>query len=133
MYASCGNVHADGSVARVRGVDKEFWKKTMDPGMETARECSVARKIDMDMITTGRSSADRANEESLNTSLKELLAERRGTRMAVSDVRRQLTESINTTLQNEEVVDALRRMEADGFIQLNERAQTVFVRAGVAT
>ena len=90
-------------------------------------------KIDMDMITTGRSSADRANEESLNTSLKELLAERRGTRMAVSDVRRQLTESINTTLQNEEVVDALRRMEADGFIQLNERAQTVFVRAGVAT
>ena len=53
--------------------------------------------------------------------------------MAVSDVRRQLTESINTTLQNEEVVDALRRMEADGFIQLNERAQTVFVRAGVAT
>ena len=90
-------------------------------------------RIDMDMITTGRSSVDRENEESLNVSLKELLAERRGTRMAVSDVRRQLTEVTNVTVENIEVIDALRRMEADGVIQLNERAQTIFVRAGVAS
>ena len=90
-------------------------------------------RIDMDMITTGRSSVDRENEETLNVSLKELLAERRGTRMAVSDVRRQLTEVTNVTVENTEIVDALRRMEADGVIQFNERAQTIFVRAGVAS
>jgi len=88
-------------------------------------------RIDMDMITTGRSSAERENEESLNTTLKELLAERRGNRMAVSDVRRQLNEITNANAQQEEVVEALRRMEADGLIQFNERAQTIFVRAGV--
>mmetsp|Transcript_64988 Transcript_64988/g.95965 ORF Transcript_64988/g.95965 Transcript_64988/m.95965 type:complete len:159 (-) Transcript_64988:83-559(-) len=88
-------------------------------------------RIDMDMITTGRSSAERENEESLNTTLKELLAERRGNRMAVSDVRRQLNEVTNANAQQEEVVEALRRMEADGLIQFNERAQTIFVRAGV--
>eukprot|EP00957_Ditylum_brightwellii_P101460 7732385-Ditylum_brightwellii.AAC.1 len=87
-------------------------------------------RIDMDMITTGRSSAERENEESLNTTLKELLAERRGNRMAVSDVRRQLNEITNANAQQEEVVEALRRMEADGLIQFNERAQTIFVRAG---
>jgi DNA replication licensing factor MCM4 len=53
--------------------------------------------------------------------------------MAVSDVRRQLTEVTNVTVENIEVVDALRRMEADGVIQFNERAQTIFVRAGVAS
>ena len=52
--------------------------------------------------------------------------------MAVSDVRRQLSEIMNvTSLQQDEVVDALRRMEADGLIQFNERAQTIFVRAGI--
>ena len=53
--------------------------------------------------------------------------------MAVGDVRRQLTEVTNVTVENAEVIDALRRMEADGVIQFNERAQTIFVRAGVAS
>ena len=91
-------------------------------------------KIDMDMITTGRSTANREMEEALNLSVRELLAERRGTRMAVSDVRRQLSEVMNVqSLQNEDVVEALRQAEGDGLIQLNERAQTIFVRQGIVS
>ena len=61
-----------------------------------------------------------------------LQTKRRGTRMAVSDIRRQLTEIMNVSqLQQEDITEALRRSEADGLIQLNERAQTIFVRAGV--
>eukprot|EP01083_Nonionella_stella_P257437 881208_1 len=89
-------------------------------------------RIDMDMITTGRSTANREMEEALNLSLKELLAERRGNRMAVSDVRNQLSEIMNVSaLRQEDVVEGLRVLEADGLIQFNERAQTIFVRAGV--
>jgi DNA replication licensing factor MCM4 len=52
--------------------------------------------------------------------------------MAVGDVRRQLTEITNVTIAQDDLMESLRIMEADGVIQLNERAQTIFVRAGVA-
>lgn len=88
-------------------------------------------KIDMNMITTGMSTENRKLEEALSLSLKELLAERRGTRMAIGDVRRQLSEIMNVQgLKQEDVVEALRTAEGDGLIQLNERAQTIFVRHG---
>lgn len=52
--------------------------------------------------------------------------------MAVSDVRNQLSEIMNVSaLRQEDVVEGLRVLEADGLIQFNERAQTIFVRAGV--
>ena len=52
--------------------------------------------------------------------------------MAVSDVRRQLSEIMNiVSIEPNDIVDALRCAEADGLIQFNERAQTIFVRAGV--
>lgn len=52
--------------------------------------------------------------------------------MAVADVRRQLTEIMNiTSINHEDVMEALRLAEGDGLIQLNERAQTIFVRAGI--
>ena len=89
-------------------------------------------KIDMDMITTGRSTANREMEEALHLSLRELLGERRGSRMAVDDVRRQLSEIMGVQgLKREEVVEALKTAEGDGLIQLNERAQTIFVRQGL--
>jgi len=88
-------------------------------------------RIDMDMITTGRSTADRQMEEQLELSLKELFQERRGNRMAVRDVTKQLTEINNATIPHEDVLEALRRMHADGVIQLNERSQTLFVRSGI--
>lgn len=91
-------------------------------------------RIDMDMITTGRSTANREMEEALGVSLRELLAERRGSRMAVGDVRRQLSEIMNVQgLKQEEVIEALRSAEGDGLIQLNERAQTIFVRQGIVS
>jgi len=91
-------------------------------------------RIDMDMITTGRSTANREMEEALSVSLRELLAERRGSRMAVGDVRRQLSEIMNVQgLKQEDVIEALRSAEGDGLIQLNERAQTIFVRQGLAS
>jgi DNA replication licensing factor MCM4 len=88
-------------------------------------------KIDMDMITTGRSSSDRELQEPIDLSLKELFAERRGTRMAVRDVTKQLAEITNATIPHDSVMEALRRMEASSVIQLNERAQTIFVRTGI--
>jgi len=88
-------------------------------------------RIDMDMITTGRSTADREMEEQINISLKELFAERRGSRMAVRDVTRQLSEITNASINHDDVVGTLRQMEADGTIQFNERAQTIFVRTGI--
>ncbi|KAL7528083.1 hypothetical protein ACHAXR_002257, partial [Thalassiosira sp. AJA248-18] len=88
-------------------------------------------RIDMDMITTGRSTAERELEENLAASLKELLVERRGNRLGVSEIRRQLSEILNATVQQEDLTDILKVMDADGLVQFNERAQTVFVRAGV--
>lgn len=68
--------------------------------------------------------------ESFHLFLRE---KRRGSRMAVRDVIRQLAEAANLTVPHEEVVEALRRMEANGAIQFNERAQTIFVRTGIVS
>jgi DNA replication licensing factor MCM4 len=91
-------------------------------------------RIDMDMITTGRTSSDRHSEEQLEGQLNELLAQRKGTRLAVRDVTRQLQEiaASEQAPDSEMVVAALRRMQADGLIQFHERAQTIFVRNGIA-
>jgi DNA replication licensing factor MCM4 len=88
-------------------------------------------RIDMDMITTGRSTLERELEENLGASLKELLIERRGNRMSVSEIRRTLEEILNTQIQQEDLTEVLRTFEADGLVQYSERSQTVFVRAGV--
>jgi DNA replication licensing factor MCM4 len=88
-------------------------------------------RIDMDMINTGRTSIAREMEENLYIGLKEFLAERRGNRIYVRDVARQLSEISNVQVPQEDVVGALRRLDADGVVQFNERAQSVFVRTGV--
>lgn len=88
-------------------------------------------RIDMDMITTGRSTAERELEENMASSLRELLVERRGNRLGVSEIRRQLGEILNDQVPQEDLTDILKVMDADGLVQFNERAQTVFVRAGV--
>ncbi|KAL7541215.1 hypothetical protein ACHAWF_006878 [Thalassiosira exigua] len=88
-------------------------------------------RIDMDMIATGRSAGEREMEESLAASLRELLVERRGNRLGVAAVRKQLSEIMNAQVSQEDLADILRVMDADGLVQFNERAQTVFVRAGV--
>lgn len=51
--------------------------------------------------------------------------------MAVRDLARQMTEISNESVSHDDVVTALRRMEADGTIQFNERNQSVFVRTGI--
>ncbi|KAG7341821.1 minichromosome maintenance complex protein [Nitzschia inconspicua] len=88
-------------------------------------------RIDMDMINTGRTTVERENEENLYLGLKEFLTERRGNRIYVRDVARQLSEISNLQVPPEDVVVALRRLDADGVVQFNERAQSVFVRTGV--
>ena len=88
-------------------------------------------RIDMDMINTGRTEVEREMGESLYLGLKEFLVERRGNRLAVRDVTRQLSEISNTQVAQDEVVGALRRLEADGMVQFNERNQSVFVRTGI--
>ena len=91
-------------------------------------------RIDMDMINTGRTTVNREMEESLYVGLKELLAERRGKRLAVRDVAKQLQEISNQeSVPHDDVVSALKRLEADGMIQFNERAQYLFVRTGIVS
>lgn len=105
--------------------------RLMKVATQTAATDPRTGRIDMDMITTGRSTAARELEENLSASLKELLVERRGNRLGVSDIRRQLSEILNATIQQEDLIDIIKVMDADGLVQYNERAQTVFVRAGV--
>mmetsp|Transcript_21709 Transcript_21709/g.53843 ORF Transcript_21709/g.53843 Transcript_21709/m.53843 type:complete len:939 (+) Transcript_21709:100-2916(+) len=88
-------------------------------------------RIDMDMINTGRTEVEREMGETLYLGLKEFLVERRGNRLAVRDVAKQLSEISNTQVAQDEVADALRRLEADGMVQFNERNQSVFVRTGL--
>jgi DNA replication licensing factor MCM4 len=88
-------------------------------------------RIDMDMINTGRTSVDREMEETLYIGLKEFLSERRGNRLAVRDVTRQLSEISGQQVAQDDVVVALRRLEGDGAVQFNERNQSIFVRTGV--
>jgi len=88
-------------------------------------------RIDMDMINTGRTEVEREMEETLYVGLKEFLVERRGNRLAVRDVTRQLSEISNTQVPQDDVATALRRLEADGMVQFNERNQSVFVRTGI--
>jgi DNA replication licensing factor MCM4 len=105
--------------------------RLMKVATQTAATDPRTGRIDMDMITTGRSSTTRQLEEQIDLSLRELFQERRGRRMAVRDVTQQLSEINDASIPNEDVVEGLRRMHADGVVQFNERAQTVFVRAGV--
>ena len=106
--------------------------RLMQVATQTAATDPRTGRIDMDMITTGRTSANREMEESLSLTIKELLSERRGNRMAVSDVRRQVSEVMNlSALRPDDIVETLRRLEADGLIQFNERNQTLFVRCGL--
>mmetsp|Transcript_1577 Transcript_1577/g.3490 ORF Transcript_1577/g.3490 Transcript_1577/m.3490 type:complete len:87 (-) Transcript_1577:12-272(-) len=86
----------------------------------------------MDMINTGRTEVEREMGESLYLGLKEFLVERRGNRLSVRDVTRQLSEISNSQVSQDEVVGALRRLEADGMVQFNERNQSVFVRTGIS-
>jgi DNA replication licensing factor MCM4 len=50
--------------------------------------------------------------------------------MSVRDVLRELSEISNLEVSQEDTIQLLRTMEADGILQFNERAQTVFVRTG---
>jgi DNA replication licensing factor MCM4 len=105
--------------------------RLMKVATQTAATDPRTGRIDMDMITTGRSTAEREMEENLVASLKELLVERRGNRLGVGEIRRQLSEILNAQVQQEDLMEILKVMDADGLVQYNERAQTVFVRAGV--
>jgi DNA replication licensing factor MCM4 len=65
-------------------------------------------RIDMDMIATGRSTAERELEENLGATLKELLVERRGNRLSLAEIRRQLSEINNIPIQQDDLVEILR-------------------------
>jgi DNA replication licensing factor MCM4 len=62
----------------------------------------------MDMITTGRSTAERELEENLGATLKELLVERRGNRLSMAEIKRQLSEINNAEIQQEDLMEILR-------------------------
>jgi len=88
-------------------------------------------RIDMDMITTGHAALDRADQEQLLDALRDLLSEKRGSRIAVRDVTKAIAEQTNITVQTEEIVEALKVLHNDGNIQFSERNQTVFVRSQI--
>lgn len=109
--------------------------RLMKVATQTAATDPRTGRIDMDMITTGKGAAAREREEQLETALKELLAARRGTRLTFRDITATLREISGTdeTISHDDLVDALRIMDADGVVQLNERAQNVFVRTGLSS
>lgn len=53
--------------------------------------------------------------------------------MAVGDVRKQVNEVMNAQLQQEDIVESLRQMDADGIVQFNERSQTIFVKSAIVS
>jgi DNA replication licensing factor MCM4 len=106
--------------------------RLMQVATQTAATDPRTGLIDMDMIATGRSAADRQMEEQVAAALKELLLERRGSRMTIREVERQLGEITNTTPSHDAVVDMLRRLENDGIVQWNAHAQTIYVQTGLA-
>ena len=106
--------------------------RLMKVATQTAATDPRTGRIDMDMITTGKGAAAREREEQLELALKELMAARRGSRLTFRDIVRQITEVTGETIAHDDLVDALRIMDADGVVQLNERSQTVFVRTGLS-
>ena len=56
---------------------------------------------------------------------------RRGTRLALRDIVNHLSEVSNQPVSYDDISGALRQMEADGFLQFNERAQSVFIRTRI--
>ena len=60
-----------------------------------------------------------------------IIQQRRGNRMAVSDVRKQIMEITSMEVSHDEILENLRLMESDGVIQFNERAQTLFVKTKI--
>jgi DNA replication licensing factor MCM4 len=105
--------------------------RLMKVATQTAATDPRTGRIDMDMIATGRSAVDRQQEEQVEANLKELFAERRGSRMAIRDVTKQLSEISNIAVTSDDIIEVLRQFDAEGIIQLNERAQTIFVRTGI--
>ena len=53
-------------------------------------------RIDMDMIATGKSQANRQLQESLMIHLKEIFDQQRGQRISISELRQQITDILNT-------------------------------------
>jgi len=86
-------------------------------------------RIDMDMITTGHAQVDRAASDLLLQAIKDILGKKRGNRVAMSDVRKDLSEQTNVVVTPEEVAKAIKALSEDDFLQYDERKQTVFVKA----
>lgn len=51
--------------------------------------------------------------------------------MAIRDIAKQIAEVSGQSIPHDEVLGALRSLEADGKVQFNERNQSVFVRSGI--
>lgn len=53
--------------------------------------------------------------------------------MGVKEVSRQMGEISDQAIPHDDLISALRRLETDGVVQFNERAQTVLVRSGIVS
>ncbi|KAL7561237.1 hypothetical protein ACA910_004158 [Epithemia clementina (nom. ined.)] len=98
--------------------------------------CSAATdprtgRIDMDLINTGRGSEARERNQEMHLAIQEMLAEKRGQRVSLRELFQTVQEVINQPVEHHDLVEVLRVLEAEGAIQYNERAQSVFVRAGI--
>ena len=68
--------------------------RLMKVATQTAATDPRTGRIDMDMITTGHAQVDRQAGEQLLAALKDLLKVKRGNRIAVADVRKELSEQV---------------------------------------
>ena len=75
-------------------------------------------RIDMDMISTGRTTNTREADQELYTALKELIAQRRGARMAIRQLVEQVSEIVPEA-SHDAVVSAVKQLQADGRYRLS--------------
>ena len=89
--------------------------------------------IDMDLINTGRTAFDRDLILKLAEEIRHFLAQHKGQRMTIGQIRMQLQQQqqqngTDMSISIAEVEEAVRDLEADGVLQLMERTMTVVVR-----
>ena len=92
-------------------------------------------RIDMDMITTGRTAMERKITDQMSTLLKELLVTKKGERVVINELVTQVIEMLNVqadVISLEDVVEQLRVFEMDGMLQFVEKGSMVYVRPVVA-
>ena len=89
-------------------------------------------KIDMGLLTAGRSSAERDLREKLVSKIEELFASKIGQRLTVSQIRQLISRESDIEVHMEDISQAIQDLvPRTNQIQFTASTQTVFIRGGI--